>query len=78
MDFYKESISIKEVSKITGKSPQFIRVCIQQNIMPGIAIKMPGNKRFSYLVTLKNVEDFFGIKIERDKIKKVLITPASN
>ena len=69
MKFYGDSISIKSLARILSKSEQFVRICIQQGAIPGIAIKMPNASKYTYLITVKNAEEFLGRKLSEDEKK---------
>ena len=36
-----QTVSVEVVSKLTGKSIQTVRVCIQKGLLPGICFKNP-------------------------------------
>lgn len=58
-------MTIAQASKVTGKSAQFIRVCIQQGMFPGC---MKRNKeRNSYEIFPDKLADFMGISMEELK-----------
>lgn len=57
-------LTVKEVAQITGKSQQWVRVATQLGQLPGIAVKMPNSSKFSYLFTIKQVEEYFGINLK--------------
>lgn len=55
----KESISIKEAAKIMGKSPQFVRIGLQRNLLPfGTAIKM--SSVWTYYISPKLFYEYVG------------------
>lgn len=54
-------ITVNEVAKRLGKSPQFIRVCLQKGLLPfGTAVKMPHSNTWSYLIYPKKFADYVG------------------
>lgn len=58
------SISVKEASKLTGMSEQFIRIGLQRNLIPiGTAVKM--SSKWTYYISPKLLEEFTGISLER-------------
>ncbi|MDO6451886.1 hypothetical protein [Oceanobacillus profundus] len=53
------NIKIKEAARILGKSEQFIRIGLQQNIFPfGYAVKM--SSVWTYHISPKKLEDYAG------------------
>ena len=67
---YFGALTIKEAAAIIGKSQQFLRLCLQRKLIPGIALKMPNRKRYTYLITIKDLEEFTGIKLETKENEK--------
>lgn len=56
------NVPISQAAAIMGKSPQFIRVCLQQGILPfGSAVKV-SPKRWNYYISPKLFSDFVGLK----------------
>lgn len=54
------NIKVEEAAKILHKSPQFIRVALQQGILPiGIAVKV-SDKRWNYHISRKKLEEYIG------------------
>lgn len=59
----KKNLTIKEVSKLLGKSEMFVRIGIQRNLLPfGVAIKLPGRERYSYHIPPHAVFEYLGIE----------------
>ena len=57
-------MSVEEAAKLLGKSPQFIRVGLQQERLPfGAAVKMPGG-RWSYLIIDSQLKEYLRVKEE--------------
>ena len=55
----KESISVKEAAARLGKSEQFVRIGLQQGILPiGTAVKM--SSRWTYHISPKKLEEYAG------------------
>ncbi len=53
------NVSIKEAAARLGKSQQFVRVGLQQEILPiGVAVKM--SSRWTYHVSKKKLEEYVG------------------
>lgn len=53
-------ISIKEAAETMNKSQQFVRVALQQKMLPfGAAVKMPSGK-YSYYISPKKFYEFIG------------------
>lgn len=57
-----QKITIAEAAKIMGKSEQFVRVCIQQGLLPiGIATKTSKTgKNFNYYISPKLFYEYVG------------------
>lgn len=59
----KKKLTIKETAKLLEKSESFVRIGIQRNILPfGIAVKLPGRERYSYLILANDVYKFLGME----------------
>lgn len=57
------SLSVREAAERMGKSPQFVRVGLQQKVLPfGHAVKM--SSRWTYHISRKQFEEYIG-KAER-------------
>lgn len=55
------NVPISIVANALGKTPQFIRLALQQNILPiGYAIKLPGSSKFTYYVSPKKLYEYSG------------------
>ncbi len=55
-------IPVSEAAKLMGVSPQFVRVAMQQGILPiGMATRLTGGK-FTYYISPKLFEEYTGIK----------------
>lgn len=55
-------MKVSECAKLLDKSPQFVRVGLQQGILPfGYAIKINGDK-YTYHISAAKVYDYLGIK----------------
>jgi len=55
----KQNISIKEAAARLGKSEQFIRIGLQQGVLPiGVAVKM--SSRWTYHISPKKLEEYAG------------------
>lgn len=65
-----QTVSVEVVSKLTGKSIQTVRICIQKGLLPGICFKNPKSNKFNYIILKKDVEEFFGIKFEEGEYKQ--------
>lgn len=56
-----QNISVAECAKILGKSEQFVRVALQQGVLPfGFAVKM--SSKYSYHVSKAKVYEYLGMK----------------
>lgn len=52
-------ISVSEAAKRMGKSEQFIRIGLQQNVLPiGVAVKM--SSKWTYHISPKLLEEYVG------------------
>ena len=55
-------MKVKEAARILGKTEQFIRVGLQQGVLPfGAAVKMPGG-RYSYHISEAKLKEYAGGK----------------
>lgn len=46
-----QHITVEDAAKALGKSPQFIRVCLQKGLLPfGTACKMPRSNVYTYVI----------------------------
>lgn len=53
------SLSITETAELLNKSPQFVRIGLQQKVFPfGYAVKM--SSVWTYHVSRKQLEDYIG------------------
>lgn len=54
-----KNISVSEAAKKLGKSEQFIRIGLQQKILPiGVAVKM--SSKWTYHISPKLLEEYVG------------------
>lgn len=54
-------MSVKECSKLLGKSQQWVRIALQEQVVPfGYAVKM--SSRWSYHISAAKVYEYLGIK----------------
>lgn len=54
-------MTVNEVAERLGKSPQFIRICLQRGLLPfGTATKMPNSSQFTYVIFPKKFEEYVG------------------
>lgn len=61
-----KTLTIKEVSRIMGKSEMFVRIGLQRNILPfGTAQILPNRSRYSYYISPKLFYDFVGLETEQ-------------
>lgn len=55
------SLSVREVAERMGKSQQFVRIGLQQQILPfGYAVKM--SSKWTYQISRKQFEKYMGDK----------------
>ena len=60
------NLSVKETAALLNKSQQFVRIGLQQGVLPiGIAIKMNG-ERWTYHISKKRLEEYIG-EIKKDR-----------
>ncbi|SHN88237.1 hypothetical protein [Desulfitobacterium chlororespirans] len=56
-----KNLPISKAAAIMGKNPQFIRVCLQRELLPfGIAVKT--SSKWSYYISPSKFYDYVGIK----------------
>ena len=61
----KNNISIKEASKLMGKSEMFVRIGLQRGILPiGVAVKT--SSKYTYHISPKQLSDYLGINLEEE------------
>lgn len=61
-----QRITIEDAAKIMGKSPQFIRLCLQSGHLSfGVAFKKEGNKKFDYYISPKLFYEYVGKEEEQ-------------
>lgn len=54
-----KTMTIKETAEVLGKTEQFVRMGLQQNILPfGSAVNM--GKEYSYVIYKKKLEEYVG------------------
>lgn len=59
----KETLTVEETAKLLGKSPQFVRIQLQRNLLPfGIAVPSMTGKGFRYVIPKAKVYEFLGIE----------------
>jgi len=55
----KQSMSVVEAAKLLGKSPQFVRIGLQRQILPiGVAVQM--SSIWTYHISPKLLEEYIG------------------
>lgn len=56
-----EVITVEYVARRLGKSPQFIRVCLQRGLLPfGTACKMPNSTTYNYVIFPNKFREYVG------------------
>ena len=61
MKIIEEKLTINDVAEILDKSPQYIRIGLQQQRLPfGTAVQM--SSEWSYHISKKLLEDYIGIE----------------
>lgn len=57
-------LTVQQAAELMGKSPQFVRVAMQQNILPiGTAVRIGNSSKYTYYISPKKFTDFTGIRI---------------
>lgn len=52
-------MKVEDVAKALGKSPQVIRICLQQGLLPfGTAVKMPNSSHYTYIIFEKKFKEY--------------------
>ena len=55
-----KKVTVAEAAARMGKSPQFIRICLQQGLLPiGTAVKT-GKKNWNYYISPKLLDEYIG------------------
>ena len=58
-----KKLMIQEAAALMGVSPQYVRIGIQQGVLPfGVAVKVGGN-RYTYYISPAKFMEFTGIKL---------------
>ena len=58
----KNRLSVTKVAKLLGASEQFVRIGLQQGVLPwGYAVKM--STQWTYVITKQKFEEETGIKV---------------
>lgn len=58
---FLKNITVNEVAKQLNKSPQYIRLCLQQGLLPfGVAAKMPNSERWTYVIFPEKFKEYVG------------------
>ena len=56
----RQNVPIKEAAEILGKSQQFVRIGLQQGILPiGVAVKT--SSQYSYHISPKLLKEYVGV-----------------
>ena len=59
-----KNLTVEDAAKAIGKTPQFVRVGLQQQRLPfGTAVKMPGG-RWSYSISGKLLKQYTGEEVK--------------
>ena len=59
----KGKVSIEEAASLMGVSQQYVRIGIQQGILPfGVAVRVGGG-RYTYYISPKQFTEFTGIEV---------------
>lgn len=67
MQSVNRKITTAEAAAIINSSPQFVRIAMQQGILPiGCAMKMPKSSTWTYNISPKLLEDYCGKDIEKE------------
>lgn len=67
INFDAKNITVKEASKIMGKSEQFIRQGLIQGYLPiGIAVKRSGSSHYCYYIIPKKLYELTGYRNPSD------------
>ncbi len=55
----KKSVSVIEAARILGKSPQFVRIGLQRELLPiGVAVQM--SSKWTYHISSKLLREYVG------------------
>lgn len=61
----KNNLSVAEAARLMGKSPQFVRIGLQRNLLPfGVALK--NGSKYCYYISAKKFEEYTGINVAAD------------
>jgi hypothetical protein len=52
-------VKVEDVARLLNKSPQVIRICLQQGLLPfGTAVKMPNSTQYTYIIYENKVKEY--------------------
>ena len=55
-----KKVTVAEAAKRMGKSPQFVRICLQRGLLPiGVATKT-AEKNYNYYISPKLLDEYIG------------------
>lgn len=55
-----KKVTVAEAARRMGKSPQFVRICLQRGLLPiGVAIKT-AEKNYNYYISPKLLDEYIG------------------
>lgn len=56
-----KNLTVNDVAKALNKSPQYIRICLQQGLLPfGTAAKMPHSGQWTYVIFPAKFREYVG------------------
>ena len=61
------NLSVKEASRLMGKSEQFIRIGLQRGLLPIGSAILGKRGRYSYYISPELFEQYTGIEIPKEK-----------
>ena len=59
-----KNISVIRVAELMGKTPQFVRIGLQRELLPfGTAMKVNGRRQYSYYISPVKLADYLGVEV---------------
>lgn len=70
--YNNKTLPVEVVCVLTGMAAQSIRYLMQIGEMPGRCVRLSDNaKRFKYIITKKDVEEYFGMSISDEEVERL-------
>lgn len=58
-------IKVQQAAELSGRAAQYIRIAMQRNLIDiGVAMRMPGAKKYYYDIRPQKLANYLGISVE--------------